>query len=106
MTNVFSTDQPNQFFRFITAMFLHIGVIHYVMNALSQYLLVAQVEFVAGWFRTALMYVMSGAFGFLISALFSADSLSNGSSAAIYGMLGVETVDLFQTWQLLERRKS
>eukprot|EP00300_Choanocystis_sp_HF-7_P040364 c6842_g1_i1.p1 GENE.c6842_g1_i1~~c6842_g1_i1.p1 ORF type:complete len:700 (-),score=156.48 c6842_g1_i1:18-2117(-) len=107
MTDAFETrDHPNQFYRFVTAMFLHVGVIHFVMNALGQYILVAQVEFVAGWVRTGIMYVMSGAFGFLISALFSSDSLSNGSSAAIYGMLGVETVDLFQTWQLLDSRKT
>lgn len=38
------------------------------------------------------MYVGSGACGFMISALFSASLLSNGASAAIYGMVGVETV--------------
>jgi len=95
---------PNQFWRFITAVFLHVGVIHFVLNALGQYVLVSGIEFVAGPWRTAFMYIMSGAGGFLISALFSADTLSNGSSGAIYGMLGVETIDLFQTWQLLDNK--
>jgi len=95
-------ESPNQFYRFVTAIFLHVGIIHYVMNALGQYVMVGQVEFVAGFWRTAAMYVSSGALGFMISALFSADTLSNGASAAIYGMLGVETVDMFQTWQLLQ----
>eukprot|EP00298_Acanthocystis_sp_HF-20_P011723 c19538_g1_i1.p1 GENE.c19538_g1_i1~~c19538_g1_i1.p1 ORF type:complete len:575 (+),score=236.91 c19538_g1_i1:65-1789(+) len=98
------TTNPNQFYRFTTAIFLHVGVIHFIMNALGQYVLVAQIEFVAGFWRTLLMYVVSGTCGFMISAIFSADQLSNGSSAAIYGMLGVETVDLFQTWQLLENK--
>ncbi len=38
------------------------------------------------------MYIGSGIGGFMISALFSSSNISNGSSAAIYGMLGVETV--------------
>jgi len=99
-----SYASPNQFYRFVTAIFMHVGVIHFVLNALGQYMLVGQIEFVAGFWRTAAMYIISGACGFMISALFSAGTLSNGSSAAIYGMLGVETVDLFQTWQLLDKR--
>eukprot|EP00298_Acanthocystis_sp_HF-20_P018336 c21945_g1_i1.p1 GENE.c21945_g1_i1~~c21945_g1_i1.p1 ORF type:complete len:385 (+),score=153.47 c21945_g1_i1:49-1203(+) len=98
------STNPNQFYRFITAIFLHVGVIHFVMNALGQYTLVSQVEFVAGFWRTLLMYVISGACGFMFSAIFSAQQLSNGSSAAIYGMLGVETVDIFQTWQLIPNK--
>jgi len=96
------TDQPNQFYRFLTSNFLHVGVIHFVMNALGQYVLVSQVEMIAGFWRTAAMYTISGSCGFMISAVFTTNFLSNGSSASIYGMLGVETVDLFQTWQLFE----
>jgi membrane associated rhomboid family serine protease len=59
-----------------------------------------QVEFVAGFWRTAVMYLVSGSCGFMISALFSADNISNGASAAIYGMLGVETVE----WQTTQPR--
>ncbi len=112
--NYFGYLHPNQFYRFVTATFLHVGVIHFVMNALGQYPMVAQVsspllddcssfvifsdflltqiEFVAGLWRTAVMYIFSGIGGFMFSALFSSGNLSNGSSAAIYGMLGVETV--------------
>lgn len=105
MSDTFATDNhPNQFYRFMTAIFLHVGVIHFAINAVAQYALVAQVECVAGSPRTLLMYLFSGTFGFLVSALFSPDSLSNGSSAAIYGMLGVETVDLIQTWRLMDNR--
>lgn len=100
--NLFGYEHPNQFYRFATATFLHVGAIHLIMNCLGQYVLVSQVEFVAGFWRTAIMYVGSGVGGFMISALFSASLLSNGASAAIYGMLGVETVDLFQSWQLVE----
>lgn len=106
LQGTFKLAYPIQIYRFVTAIFLHVGVIHFVMNALGQYVLVAQVEFVAGPFRTGVMYILSGMCGFMISALFSSTSLSNGSSAAIYGMLGVGTVDLFQTWQLLEDKAS
>lgn len=99
-------QNPNQFYRFVSAVYLHIGLIHYAMNALAQYVLVAQIEEVAGFWRTLLMYNITGWIGFMISALFSEGMLSNGSSAAIYGMLGVETVDLFQTWQILDQKYS
>eukprot|EP00301_Raphidiophrys_heterophryoidea_P026838 c9349_g1_i1.p1 GENE.c9349_g1_i1~~c9349_g1_i1.p1 ORF type:complete len:598 (-),score=107.25 c9349_g1_i1:469-2262(-) len=95
-------SQPNQFYRFLTANFLHVGIVHFIFNALGQYVLVSQVELIAGFWRTAAMYIISGSCGFMISAIFTTNFLSNGSSAAIYGMLGVETVDLFQTWQLFE----
>lgn len=100
--NIFGYSHPNQFYRFVSATFLHVGVIHVVMNCLGQYVMVAQVEFVAGFWRTAIMYIISGVGGFMISALFSAELMSNGASAAIYGMLGVEAVDLFYTWQLID----
>lgn len=94
---------PNQFYRFFTAMFLHGGVIHFVMNAVGQYVLCSNIEFVAGFWRTALMYLISGCGGFMMSTLFS-NFPSTGASAAIYGLLGVETVDLFLTWQLVENK--
>eukprot|EP00300_Choanocystis_sp_HF-7_P033086 c45377_g1_i1.p1 GENE.c45377_g1_i1~~c45377_g1_i1.p1 ORF type:complete len:543 (+),score=103.44 c45377_g1_i1:78-1631(+) len=94
---------PNHWFRFFTAMFLHGGVIHFVMNAVGQYVMCSNIEYVAGFWRTAAMYLLSGTGGFMMSTLFS-NFPSTGASAAIYGLLGVETVDIFQTWQLIENK--
>jgi rhomboid protease GluP len=76
-----------QWWRLITAGFLHGGLFHLLMNSWALFDLGAQAEEVFGTARMIVFYFMATLFGFLASAWWSA-SLSVGSSAGIFGLIG------------------
>ncbi len=76
-----------QWWRLVTAGFLHGGVLHILMNSWALYDLGAQVEEVYGTARFLVFYMLSSVVGFLASCFWSR-SLSIGASAAIFGLVG------------------
>ena len=77
----------NQWWRLVTAMFLHGGLLHIGLNMMSLYQLGPIVEEVYGSARYLFVYVLCGAFGFLCSSYTNHYSL--GASGALLGLVGV-----------------
>ena len=80
--------QQGEWWRLITAGFLHGGLMHIGMNMWVLYDLGATVEEIYGANRYITFYLLSTAGGFLASTFFS-DSLSIGASAGLFGLIGV-----------------
>ncbi|WP_163103397.1 rhomboid family intramembrane serine protease [Peribacillus alkalitolerans] len=76
-----------EWWRLITPMFVHIGLLHLIMNSFALYYLGAEVEKIYGSFRFFIFYLFAGFAGTLASFLFN-DSLSAGASGAIFGCFG------------------
>jgi membrane associated rhomboid family serine protease len=76
----------HEWFRLITAMFLHGGLIHIGFNMMSLLQLGPALEELYGSARYFFLYILTGAFGFLISATFGHVSL--GASGALLGLVG------------------
>ena len=76
-----------QWWRLVTAGFLHGGALHILMNSWVLFDLGAQVEELYGPRRMIVLYFVSGVFGFLASTLWSA-SVSVGASAGLMGLIG------------------
>jgi rhomboid protease GluP len=76
-----------EWWRFLTPMVVHIGMLHLLMNTLSLYFIGAEVERMYGRIRFLFVYVFSGFTGTLASFLIS-PSLSAGASGAIFGCFG------------------
>lgn len=77
-----------QWWRLITANFLHGGLIHILMNSWVLFDLGATVEEVYGASRMWVIYLISGIAGFYLSAMWRPESVSIGASASIFGLLG------------------
>jgi rhomboid protease GluP len=77
----------HQWWRLVTAGFLHGGLVHILMNSWVLFDLGAQVEEVYGASRMIVFYFLSTIGGFFLSTLFSS-SLSVGASAGIFGLIG------------------
>ena len=60
---------PYQHYRFLTPIFLHVGLIHLFLNLVSQLMLGIPLERMFGSIRIALIYILSGIGGNLLSAL-------------------------------------
>ena len=76
-----------EYWRFVTPMFVHIGIIHFFFNAMALFYIGYQIEYILGarWFL--LIYFASGVVGNLSSCIFSL-APSAGASGALFGLLG------------------
>jgi rhomboid protease GluP len=77
-----------QFWRLITAGFLHFGVIHLAMNSYALTILGPLVEESFGWRKTLFVYIACDACAFATSLVFSPGALSAGASGPLFGLLG------------------
>ncbi|KAJ9086417.1 hypothetical protein DSO57_1004475 [Entomophthora muscae] len=95
----FKSGVPDQWFRFITPMFLHGGVLHLLLNVLTLLVLGVQLEKTYGPIRIAFVYLSAGVGGFFLGAnLLPAEIPSVGASGAIFGLIACDLVDLFINW--------
>lgn len=78
-----------QWWRLITAGFLHGGLIHIAMNSWSLFILVTEVEQFYGTSRLIAAFFVSTFTGFLFSYYWAPGSPSLGASAACFGMFGI-----------------
>ncbi|HTQ56363.1 MAG TPA: rhomboid family intramembrane serine protease [Bryobacteraceae bacterium] len=76
-----------QWWRLVTAGFLHGGLLHIGMNSWVLFDVGAQVEETFGPSRLIVIYSVANIFGFLLSTFWTA-SVSVGASAGIMGLLG------------------
>ena len=80
--------------RMLAAIFLHIGVTHYLFNAWALYSLGRDAEAFYGSLRFAVIYFVAGLFGglayYLLGAERTAVVISAGASGAIFGVIGAE----------------
>jgi rhomboid protease GluP len=76
-----------QWWRLVTAGFLHGGLLHILMNSWVLFDLGAQVEEIYGAARMLVVYFVSTVVGFYVSAVWS-PAPSVGASAALMGLIG------------------
>ncbi len=79
--------REGEWWRLITAGFLHGGLLHILMNSWVLFDLGAEVENTYGTSRYVFIYVLTTITGFYASYLWS-PTLSIGSSAGIFGLIG------------------
>ena len=77
---------PEQIWRLFSAIFVHIGWEHFIVNMLSLYYLGRQVEEIFGSKQFFFLYLLSGMMGNLFVFVFSPKSLAAGSSTSLYGL--------------------
>lgn len=98
--NADQSPEPNQWFRFITPMFLHSGVIHIGFNMLLQMTLGRDMERSIGPIRFFIVYVSSGIFGFVMGGNYAATGISStGASGALFGIIALTLLDLLYSWR-------
>ncbi|KAI8388055.1 rhomboid family-domain-containing protein [Radiomyces spectabilis] len=98
----FGGGEPNQSLRFFAPIFLHAGVIHYLMNMLTHLRLGADLECALGAPRYILLYLASGIWGFVLSAMLSPkNTASMGCSGALFGLIGYMFIDVIVNWRII-----
>ncbi|XP_037665154.1 inactive rhomboid protein 2 isoform X2 [Choloepus didactylus] len=96
-------EVPDQFYRLWLSLFLHAGVVHCFVSVVFQMTILRDLEKLAGWHRIAIIFILSGITGNLASAIFLPYRAEVGPAGSQFGLLACLFVELFQSWQLLER---
>lgn len=84
-----------QYWRLLTPIFLHIGLMHLLFNEYALAIFGREVESLFGTARFAAIYLLTGLFGSLASFAFS-PAVSAGASGAIFGIIGAMVAYLFR----------
>lgn len=78
-----------EFYRLLTCIFLHAGIVHLVCNMYSLYIIGPQLESFFGRLKYLFIFLFSGITGSILSLAFaSSNTISVGASGAIFGLLG------------------
>lgn len=80
--------REGQYYRLLTGIFLHGGILHLLFNCYALYVIGAQVENFLGRIKFIIIYLVSGITGALFSVIFGGNFASIGASGAIFGLLG------------------
>lgn len=96
-TAIGSDGQPigvaeGEWWRLITATFLHYGLVHLGMNMLVLWIIGPPLEDYFGHARYLLVYVVAGLAGSAGALLWSPNALTVGASGAIWGIMGAALV--------------
>jgi membrane associated rhomboid family serine protease/Flp pilus assembly protein TadD len=88
--------EAGEYWRFITAAFLHIGLIHLLVNSFCLWELGRPLEHLYGTAQFGFTYLLSGAagslFSFLAHELIAPRTVSAGASGAIFGVAGAMAI--------------
>jgi membrane associated rhomboid family serine protease len=75
--------------RYLSAMFVHFGVLHVGLNCLALYSLGRALEHSEGWAHLTLIFLGAGIGGFVVSDLWPGPGpLTGGISGGVFGLLG------------------
>jgi rhomboid protease GluP len=98
--------QDGQWWRLGSALFLHFGLIHIVMNLWALWDGGQLVERIYGHLRFILIYFTSGLFGNLLSLVVQGnEAVSGGASGAIFGIYGALLVFIWRERKQLDPRE-
>lgn len=96
--------QDGQWWRLGSAMFLHFGIVHLLLNMWALWDIGRLLEQVYGRWRFVLLYLGSGVIGNLLSLVIQGnDAVSGGASGAIFGLYGALVLFLWRERAQMER---
>ena len=79
---------PSQIWRLVSAIFVHIGLEHFVMNMITLYFLGRQAEDIFGSWNFLFLYLMSGIIGNVFVFFFTPNVVAAGASTSLFGIFG------------------
>ncbi len=78
----------DQYYRFITSIFIHIGAMHILFNGYALYVFGPQIERLMGPKKYLLFFVLTGIGGNIATYIFNYVSVSAGASGSLFGLFG------------------
>jgi membrane associated rhomboid family serine protease len=93
--------ENRQWWRLITPMVLHAGIVHLLLNMAVMVLIGRTIERNHGFLHTSSLFVASAIGGNMLSALMQPGFILVGASGGIFGLMGLCVADIVLNWRLL-----
>lgn len=84
---IYNPHLRSEAWRFVTYMFVHVGIMHIMMNLIIQIFLGVALELVHCWWRVALVYVAGVAAGSMGTSIASPQIYLAGASGGVYALI-------------------
>ncbi|XP_037931123.1 protein rhomboid [Teleopsis dalmanni] len=88
--------------RFVSYMFVHVGIMHLFMNLVIQIFLGVALELVHHWWRVALVYLAGVAAGSMGTSLTSPRIFLAGASGGVYALITAHIATIIMNWKEME----
>ncbi|XP_058975088.1 protein rhomboid [Musca domestica] len=88
--------------RFVTYMFVHVGLMHLFMNLIIQIFLGVALELVHHWWRVALVYLAGVVAGSMGTSLTSPRIFLAGASGGVYALITAHIATIIMNWNEME----
>jgi len=98
--------EQHEYWRLITAIFIHIGIIHLLLNNYALWIIGQEIERIYGSARFVVLYLVTGVIGSAGSYVFNPQATSAGASGAIFGLFGVMATFAFKYRREIPKRLS
>ncbi|KAI8984562.1 hypothetical protein BDF20DRAFT_911648 [Mycotypha africana] len=99
-SHFFNAERPDQGYRFISALFMHSGIIQFGLNVAVHLKFGGEIEKRIHPIRYGILWLVSGVFGYLFSALFVPENnVTAGCSVALMGVVAFLFIDLIRNWK-------
>lgn len=81
-------EELNEYYRYVTSIFMHIGFTHVLFNSYALYIFGTQIERLMGQKKYLLFFLITGIGGNIATYYFNPVSVSAGASGSLFGLLG------------------
>ncbi|KAM7341574.1 rhomboid-5 isoform 2-T6 [Cochliomyia hominivorax] len=99
-----NVEVPDQFYRLLTSLCMHAGILHLIITVVFQHIFLADLERLIGPIRTAILYIGTGLAGNLTSAVLMPYKPEVGPLASLSGVVASLVVLLIHAhWQHLHK---
>ncbi|XP_060533122.1 rhomboid-related protein 2-like [Cylas formicarius] len=96
---IYEPYQRREVWRFITYMFVHIGVFHLVINLMVQILLGIPLEMVHRWWRVLVVYFAGVLAGSLATSIADPAVKLAGASGGVYSLVTAHVASIIMNWR-------
>merc|ERR1712232_813763 len=98
-------DVRNQYWRYVTYQFTHIGLAHMLGNVIMQLIMGIPLEKFHGTIRCSIIYVLGVVGGALCFGQYDAHNILAGCSGGVFTLFGMHIGDLFLNWSEQKYRR-
>ncbi|XP_019875758.2 rhomboid-related protein 2 [Aethina tumida] len=96
---IYDPNKRGEVWRFVTYMFVHIGVMHLIVNLLVQILLGIPLEMVHKWWRVLIVYFAGVLAGSLGTSIVDPAVKLAGASGGVYSLLAAHVATIIMNWK-------
>ncbi|KAK0183062.1 hypothetical protein PV327_001137 [Microctonus hyperodae] len=99
---IYNPYKRYQAWRYLTYMFVHVGVFHLVVNLLVQIMLGIPLEMVHKWWRVLIIYIAGVVAGSLGTSVSDPGVYLAGASGGVYALITAHVATILMNWNQME----